>query len=39
MTYIEIQDIMPNVDWDKVAINYAISDCIKHKDYTIILEA
>ena len=38
MTYIEIQAMMPNVDWDRVAIIYAVLDCIKHKDYNIILE-
>ena len=38
MTYIEIQAMMPNVNWDRVAMNYAVLDCIKHKEYNIILE-
>ena len=38
MTYIEIQAMMPNVDWDRVAMNYAVLDCIVNKDYNIILE-
>ena len=36
MTYIEIQAMMPNVNWDRVAMNYAVLDCIKHKEYNII---
>ena len=38
MIYIEIQALMPDIDWDRVAINYAILDCIADNYYNIILE-
>ena len=38
MNWIQIQALMPNVDWDRVAINYAILDCITDNYYNVILE-